>query len=94
MLEEWKKKTGREGGSGVKRKDLSEMEELVCGPSGMFRPVRIIEWIWNKERQTLFLGCRGMCTGMSGEQIPAQVRHTDTHTHTALLCTYTVDPCH
>lgn len=69
-------KRWREGGSGVKRKDLSEMEELVCGPSGMFRPVRIIEWIWNKERQTLFLGCRGMCTGMSGEQIPTQVGHT------------------
>lgn len=77
LLEEWKKRAskrwrdgGREGGRGVKRKDLSEMEALVCGPSGMFRPVRIIEWIWNKERQTLFLGCRGMCTGMSGEQIP------------------------
>lgn len=67
----------REGrGSGVKRKDPSEMQELVCGPSGMFRPVRIIEWIWNKERQTLFLGCRGMCRGMSGEQIPTLVRHT------------------
>lgn len=41
--------------------------KMECGTPGMFRPVRIIEWIWNKKRQTLVLGCGRMCSGMSGE---------------------------
>lgn len=68
-----KKTLGKRGGRGT-----SWSGKDVCETLGMWTLVWIIEWIWNKKRQTLVSGYESMCLGMSEETFHSKLSFFNT----------------